>query len=156
MTIRNPIDQRHANPTATRCSAFWRNFGTKFAWFLALYPWSAIVIIAVTGLIVLVCELGLNATGMPSTAGTLRRSELFVTLMLWLIVCGALLYPVGVVWSIVMTIAVRRGHAPQKPWLICMLVSLPFQSILPFWPVPFVVMLVLGLAKPIPPPGIRP
>ena len=150
MKIKNPIDQRHANPTGTCCPVFWRRFGTKFAWFLALYPWVAGAVIVLLALLTFVFDQGLGAVGMSSVEGTLRRSEVLKTLAACLFVFGVLLYPVGIVWSVRMARAVRNGLAPQKSFLICMLLSLPFQfaSCFPLGQILFVVVLVIGLTKP--------
>jgi hypothetical protein len=43
MTIRNPIDQRHANPKDVACPIFWRRIGIPVSGFFAIYPWLVVL-----------------------------------------------------------------------------------------------------------------
>ena len=121
MTIRNPIDQRHANPKATGCPVFWRNFGTPFAWFLAAYPWIAIacmwIVVPIIFLGVIWCR---EALGIKTNEESLF---LFLLPTIGLYVVGLLLLPVGVVWCIVMRIAVNRGLADRGTWWACLVLG---------------------------------
>jgi len=114
MTIRNPIDQRHANPTATHCPVFWRRFGTPLAWFLALYPLVAIVCMAAT-----IGSLCLWAVAF-GTKDTKIFDAILNSMLITLWGGGALLLPIGIAWCVVMRIAVNRGLASKSTWWTCL------------------------------------
>ena len=131
----NPIDQRHANPQATRCPVFWRRIGTPFAWFLALYPWGAIVCLIVTFVLF---GVRMESFGATVYAGAFKSNPVSMAGVLSFV--GLLLFPVGIVWCVVMRIAVNRGLANKGVWRVCLILGSGF-LILPLW---VLILMVLG------------
>ena len=94
----NPIDRRHTNPTGTRGSGFWQRFGIPFAWFLAIYSWANPIYFIIVE--------WLTFGYYDSVVCDMARS-----LAIGLMVFGLLvLTPVGIVWFILMLVAVLRGQ----------------------------------------------
>jgi len=117
----NPIDQRNANRKATGCPVFWRNVGTPFAWFLALYPWGVFGI-GVAILPIIDAVSGLKAIGIPAS-GVFQLQNFLGTLVRCLGAFGFLLLPAALVWCVVMRTAVDSGLAPKLDWWCCVVVG---------------------------------
>ena len=117
----NPIDQRRANPRATGCPVFWRQFGNGLAFFLALLPWVALALSAVTsalaaGMIHFSRARNFPVASLFTTATRITNNLSMFTLVLWVF----LLVPTLVFWWM-MERAARRGAAEKKRCHLCLL-----------------------------------
>ena len=123
--IRNPIDRRHANRKDTGCPVFWRRIGIPVAWFLALYPWAIAVCSIVFVFIGRRYFPGLDIDMTNPALISARWPLLVFWAILWLLIeilriGGMFLLPVGVVWFILMAVAVRRGLVRTRTFIACL------------------------------------
>ena len=132
-SVRNPIDQRHANPKATDCPVFWRNFGIPFAWFLALYPWATILC-----LIVFEIAKSINIFAFPEG----------VEELVWLqAALGNFFLPViGMALCSTMQGAVKLGLVQKRTFWVCLLLIL-FSSLPGLFIVAIVAAVLLTVIK---------
>ena len=151
MTIRNPIDQRHANGCGLACSVFWRRIGGKFAIFLAAYPWLVTAAIFAEDHVrwILMSWQGRTPFGatLPPVFDNLLEPGWILAIaqamILAVYISAIFLFPAGLIWCERMWGAWRKGFASGRLWLGCTILGFGGFLVLAALIVPVALLLLL-------------